>query len=94
MTDKADTPDPQPAEPGTTPALPVGGQPKAGTSIGAELAEAADDLKAFGAWLRRVKPESWIVLGLAIGLVVGWEWIASQFSEAIIPSMRETSTRE
>jgi ABC-type nitrate/sulfonate/bicarbonate transport system permease component len=27
-----------------------------------------------------------------IGLVVGWEWIAAQFSEAIIPSMGETIT--
>lgn len=41
-------------------------------------------------WLKGVKAESWIVLGLAVALVLGWEAIASQFSKAIIPSIGET----
>jgi NitT/TauT family transport system permease protein len=53
-----------------------------------ELVEAWQET---GAWLRRVRPETWIVLGLIVGLLVFWEWLAGQYPEAIIPSIGETA---
>ena len=48
------------------------------------------DLREAGLWLRSIKTESWIVLGLIVAVLLAWELIASQFAEAIIPSMGET----
>ena len=48
------------------------------------------DLREAGLWLRSIKTESWIVLGLVVAVLLAWELIASQFAEAIIPSMGET----
>lgn len=48
------------------------------------------DLREAGARLKAIRAESWIVLGLVISLLVGWELIAAQMPEAIIPSIGET----
>jgi NitT/TauT family transport system permease protein len=53
-----------------------------------ELVEAWQET---GAWLKGVRAETWIVLGLIVGLLVFWEWLAGQYPEAIIPSIGETA---
>lgn len=59
-------------------------------SMTANRSAAMADLKEATIWLKGIKAESWIVLGLAAALVLGWDWIASQFPQAIIPSIGET----
>jgi NitT/TauT family transport system permease protein len=65
-------------------------QEQSGNATTADRSHAREDLKEAVAWLKGVKCETWIVLGLATALVLGWEWIASQFPKAIIPSIGET----
>ncbi|WEK03768.1 MAG: ABC transporter permease subunit [Candidatus Devosia phytovorans] len=60
-------------------------------SMAEDVAEAIRDIRKLVRWLRGVRAENWIVLLLAIALVCSWEWIATQFSRAIIPSMGETA---
>lgn len=55
-----------------------------------EWLSAVEDWRKTVGWLGKVRPETWIVLGLAIALLVFWEWIASQYPAAIIPSIAET----
>lgn len=53
-------------------------------------AEALADLRQAEAWLKRIRPESWIVLALIIALLVGWDVLAAPLPEAILPSIGET----
>ncbi|MBO9587293.1 ABC transporter permease [Devosia sp.] len=53
--------------------------------------ELVDAWRETGDWLKGVRPETWIVLGLVVALLVFWEWVAGQYPEAIIPSIGETA---
>ena len=53
-----------------------------------ELVEAWQET---GAWLRGVRAETWIVLGLVVALLALWEWVAGYYPEAIFPSIGETA---
>lgn len=53
--------------------------------------ELVDAWRETGDWLKGVRPETWIVLGLIVALLVFWEWVAGQYPEAIIPSIGETA---
>jgi len=89
LTDPDHIPSSQPSDQSGAPAGRSGRQTLR-EGIGSELASTVEDLRKVGTWLRRVRPESWVVLGLTIAVIFAWEWIAGQFSEAIIPSMGET----
>lgn len=66
------------------------GQAKAGVGLGPDRPDALGEINAFGIWLRGVKAENWILIGLAAGLLVGWEATAARFPEAIFPSIGQT----
>lgn len=53
--------------------------------------ELVDAWRETGDWLKGVRAETWIVLGLIMALLVLWEWVAGQYPEAIIPSIGETA---
>ena len=53
-----------------------------------ELVEAWQET---GDWLKGVRAEIRVVLGLIVALLVLWEWLAGQYPEAIIPSIGETA---
>ncbi|KFL31957.1 hypothetical protein JP75_06060 [Devosia riboflavina] len=53
--------------------------------------ELVDAWRETGDWLKGVRAETWIVLGLIVALLVLWEWVAGQYPEAIIPSIGETA---
>ncbi|KRA97257.1 hypothetical protein ASD83_08895 [Devosia sp. Root685] len=55
------------------------------------LRELAEAWQETGGWLRGVRAETWIVLGLVVGLLGFWEWVAGHYPEAIIPSIGETA---
>lgn len=85
--DKA--PDRQPANPGTAEAA---AKAVSESSLGADDArsEAIADLREALDWLKNARPESWIILALVVGLLPGWELLASRLPEAILPSIGET----
>lgn len=53
-----------------------------------ELVEAWQET---GDWLKGVRAEIWVVLGLIVAVLVFWEWLAGQYPEAIVPSIGETA---
>ena len=57
---------------------------------GGPIRELVEAWHETGDWLRGIRAETWIVLGLIVGLLVFWEWLAGQYPEAIIPSIGET----
>lgn len=67
------------------------GEVRSSGALRGSLRELVEGWQESGAWLRSVRAETWIVLGLLVALLVFWEWLAGQYPEAIFPSIGETA---
>jgi NitT/TauT family transport system permease protein len=66
------------------------GEARSGGPLGDSMRELVEAWQESGDWLRGVRAENWIILGLIAGLLALWEWVAGQYPEAIFPSLGET----
>lgn len=83
LTDHNNHPAPASADPDKSPTAPKG-------SMRSALEEARQDFVTLVTWVRGVRTETWMVVALIVGFLVGWEWIAGHYPEAIVPSPAET----